>query len=332
MNVGVVVAQDFWLHFREIYSALQVDHSVSVFRPRRWRHQAFSERINRFLLHRDLGSFMRGQDVAFFEWGEHEFVTATHLPKSRPIVARLHSHELWAFAPQVDWRQVNLVIFVSHVMDNRFLKRFPDMAGRTTVVHNGVSLDKFRFTARPRRNAIGVLSRIEPHKRIYDLILAIYDLRRQGLDLTLSIGGSVTEPRYERYGYEVQRLVERLGLQAVVRFDGQVADTAAWFRGIDLFVSHSCSEGLQVALLEAMASGCYCLGHHWEGIDEALPADNVYMTERELQAGIQAYFSASAEEQESKQRTLRAIAEERFDIARQKMIVKRLVEESAGRA
>jgi len=328
VNIGVVVAQGFWMHFHDVFKELRESHQVSVFHQRRVPFQLMSERINRRLLDHDLSSFMRSNDVVFFEWSEHVFVRATNLPKSCRIITRLHLHELWDFAPYANWQNVDAVIFVSNTMERRFLEYFPNMAGRTRVVHNGVSLEKFSYSAHPFRRVIGTLGRIEPHKRIYDLIITLHDLRRQGYDLTLNIGGRCTEERYRRYDYEVHSLVDRLQLTDYVHFQGQVTDTPAWFKQVDIFVSNSCSEGLQVALLEAMASGCYCLSHLWGGASEVLPPENLYVTESELQERIKAYCVASSSQKDAECAKMRSIAEQCFDIDVQKMKIKQIIEET----
>jgi glycosyltransferase involved in cell wall biosynthesis len=329
MKIGVVVAQDFWMHLHDIYECLEAEHRTLVFRERRSPFQFMSERTNRFLLRWDLSRFMRSQDVTLFEWSEYIFVAATRLKKSSPIVTRLHSHELWDYAMQANWGNVDRVILVSHSMESRLLARFPEMIGRTHVVHNGVPLKKFAPSGRAFDGTVGTLGRIDPYKRIYDLILAIYQLRLRGYNLRLSIAGAPTEARYARYDYEVRRLVDRLHLQPYVRFEGPVHDTPGWFRNVDIFVSNSCSEGLQVALLEAMASGCYCLSHFWDGAEEALPPENLFVSDADLQARIMAFCDAPQTVRECQSVQMRQIAEERFDIDKQKLKVKKIVEDVA---
>ncbi len=332
MKIGAVVAQDFWMHFRDIFAALSEDHDVEVFRQRKSPFQIMSARINRLLLQHDLARFMQAQDVTFFEWCEELFVAATRLPRYSPIVARLHLHEAWDYAPLAKWDKVDHAILVSGAMERRFLEFHPEMNGRTSVVHNGVSLSKFRYVPHAFRGVIGTLGRLDPHKRAYDLIITLHELRQRGYDLVLHIGGAATEQRYRRYEYEVHRLVERLDLEPYVCFQGAVVDTPAWFRGVDIFVSNSCSEGLQVALLEAMASGCYCLSHAWEGVEEALPPENIYLGNLDLQEKIARYIRLTEPERQERSRSMRRIAEERFDIDKQKRIVKSIVEGMARRA
>ena len=327
MKIGFVVAQNYWIHLNEIYKEIANQHTTQIYQERQVQFQLMSERANRFLRRNGLARFMKANDLTFFEWGEDQLVTATHLPASSLLIARLHLHELWDFAPQVNWENVDWVIFISHAMERKFLTRFPEMAGRTCVIHNGVSLKKFQHKPHPFKGVIGTLNRIEPHKGIWGLIIALYQLRKQGYDLTLHIGGVCNEPRYQRYNFEVHHLVERLNLQPYVKFQGYIEDTPAWFQDIDIFVSNSCSEGLQVALLEAMASGCYCLSHFWDGADEALPVDNIYITEAELLEKIKVYCNLPESAKHQEQERMRTIAVEKFDIDQKKLLVCQTVEE-----
>ncbi len=313
-KIGLVVAQGFWLHFRVIQRLLQASYVIDELQVPVWPIGLMSDRGNRFLVTRALTRFLGDNDLVFFEWGEEYFVRATHLPKDASIIVRIHSHELWDFAPRVNWANVDRVILISHAMERKLLERYPALAGRTTVIHNGVELNKFTFDGRPFRGTIGTLSRIEPFKRIDGLIIAFHQLILKGYDLTLRIGGSCTEPRYQRYADEVALLVERLGLEGRVILDGYIADTPGWLRDIDIFVTNSCSEGLQVALLEAMASGCYCLSHAWDGAKEALPPDQIYISEGELIQKVEAYIGLDDKAQSELQERMRSIAEEKFDI------------------
>ncbi len=108
--------------------------------------------------------------------------------------------------------------------------------------------------------------------------------------------------------------MERLGLEGRVILDGYIADTPGWLRDIDIFVTNSFSEGLQVALLEAMATGCYCLAHAWDGAEEALPPDQIYISEGELIQKVEAYIGLDDKAQRQLQERMRSIAEEKFDI------------------
>jgi glycosyltransferase involved in cell wall biosynthesis len=112
-----------------------------------------------------------------------------------------------------------------------------------------------------------------------------------------------------------------------VTFYGHVADPGGWYRNIDLFLSNSYSEGLQVAPMEAIASGRYALSHRWDGAEELLPVDALFRTERELIEKVVSYSEAS----EAARRNLRdgqlAIVRERFDVNKTKVQIRRVIEE-----
>lgn len=94
----------------------------------------------------------------------------------------------------------------------------------------------------------------------------------------------------------LQSIVIDLGIQGKVTFYGNVKETWNWYHNIDIFISNSYSESLQVALLEAMVSGCYCLSHRWDGTEELLPGANLYYSGNELEELILIYSEKTDEE------------------------------------
>jgi glycosyltransferase involved in cell wall biosynthesis len=99
---------------------------------------------------------------------------------------------------------------------------------------------------------MGAVGRLAPVKGQDRLIHAFGDLRRTAAGaraMLLLIGDGPDRARLES-------LVGSLGLAADVRFAGHRADARNLYAAMDLFVLPSRSEGLSVALLEAMAAGC----------------------------------------------------------------------------
>jgi glycosyltransferase involved in cell wall biosynthesis len=157
-----------------------------------------------------------------------------------------------------------------------------------------------------------MLCSISPIKRVYEVVLMLYSLRQKGYNAQLHIAGGTDE--YPRYDAAIHRMVEKLGLQDSVVFHGYITTSPDWLRTIDIFISHSFWEGQQVALLEAMASGCYCLSHWWDGVEEVLPLDNLYVTDAELQEKLIHFYHLPSSEKWARQMELRTIACEQFDI------------------
>ena len=79
-------------------------------------------------------------------------------------------------------------------------------------------------------------------------------------------------------------------------------------------VSNSYWEGMQNALVEAMATGCYCLAHFWEGVEEILPDEYIYIAPADLEEKIAAYCGSAEATKWAHQAELRTIVEERFNL------------------
>ncbi|MCE9613204.1 MAG: glycosyltransferase family 4 protein [Lentisphaerae bacterium] len=94
---------------------------------------------------------------------------------------------------------------------------------------------------------VGRLAQVKGYDRLLAALPAVL-ARRPGVTCVFVGDGP------ERAALEAQG--DRLGLRANVRFAGFQADARAFYALFDLYVAPSRSEGLPVALLEAMAAGC----------------------------------------------------------------------------
>ena len=152
-----------------------------------------------------------------------------------------------------------------------------------------------------------------PRKRVYDLIIAFSELIKQNNDFHLHIAGG-QHPAYGDYYAAIEHIVNKLNLRDRVTFYGNVTENWNWYHNIDIFISNGYSEGLQVAPMEAMASGCYCLAHRWDGAEELLPEENLYYTNNELLEKILDYCDRPAAEKQMEREHMRDIASNKFDI------------------
>lgn len=325
MQVGIVVADDPWRYFTEIYQELDANHEVSVFQKRNLSSPFFRMRINRFLFHHDLETFLSKQQVVFFEWASELLAMASHLPKQARIVTRLHRYEMFEWARKVNWANVDRIILVSRAMQKKFAERFPEHADRAVVVYEGVSTEKFQPVSKAFNEDIGTLCFLSPRKRVYELVLAFAEIVQERPGLRLHIGGSSN--KFGDYVDAVYSLVKKLGLQDKVIFYGNVTEPWNWYRNIDVFISNSFSEGLQVAPMEAMASERFCISHHWDGAEDLLPAENLFLTNTELKRKILRYCDLPADEKRQQQERMRAIACEKFDIRQISAQIRAVIEE-----
>jgi glycosyltransferase involved in cell wall biosynthesis len=331
MNIGIA-NEETWGFFQDIYDDLSKHHNVRVFERHTTNWPFFRERRDRYLFHQDLSQLLTENDVVFFEWASELLIAATQLPKTCKIVTRLHRYEMYRWVDLVDWDKVDKIILVSKAKQREFIKKFPSQASKTVVINVAVALDKFTYQPHPYSGEIGTLCHLTPRKRVYELILDLYELLQRGKSQAegkssfhLHIGGGAHHSHGD-YDKAMHDLVTTLGLQDHVTFYGNIEDTWNWYHKIDIFISNSYSEGMQVAPMEAMASGCYCLSHHWTGADEMLPAENLYFSSSELQDKILEFDALSKAEQEEKKVAMRDLARKQFNLSENIRQVRELIE------
>jgi glycosyltransferase involved in cell wall biosynthesis len=165
-------------------------------------------------------------------------------------------------------RRAAAVICVSESTERDLLERFPAAAGKTAVVHHGVSseldripdpaeLEDVRDRLRLPREFILATGTLEPRKNLPRLIEAHSGL--PGAPELLLAG-----PR----GWELERALE--GASGRARLLGYVSDTdlAALYRTCTVFAYPSLYEGFGLPLAEAMRCGAACLAARSSSLPE----------------------------------------------------------------
>ncbi len=136
-----------------------------------------------------------------------------------------------------------------------------------TVAHNGVDHDRFdasRHQPATTELRVGLIGRLIANKG-HDLAIdAVAGARRRGHDVTLRVVGDGPLAGAAR------ARVDSEGLGDAVTFTGQVDDVAEQLRCIDVLVRPSYTEGLPLAVLEALASGVPCVVSDVPGNVEAV--------------------------------------------------------------
>jgi glycosyltransferase involved in cell wall biosynthesis len=140
---------------------------------------------------------------------------------------------------------------------------------RIVRIYNPVD-DSFFVPAAPAPQAAGehlvTVGRLVPEKAQDVLLDAVAALLRAHPTLTLSVvGDGLCRPKLEDQA-------SRLGIADAVRFLGHRTDVRAILATADCFVLPSRSEGLPIALVEAMAAGVPCVATTVGGVPEAMAA------------------------------------------------------------
>ena len=325
-KIGVAIGEEMWTFFNAIYRDLALSYEVSVFQKKEYYFPLLYGRLNRWSYRQGMKNFLKFNDICFFEWASEHLMTASHLNSKKPIVTRLHSFELYDWAPKINWDAVDKIILVSEFIQKEFNMNYPTQSHKTIVINNGKSLDIFKPpTLRTFSHTIGMLGSIIPVKRVYEIILVLYDLVKIGLPITLRIAGEPKANSDARYPIAINNLVKNLGLEKHVLFDGFIKDTQIWLQNIDIFISNSFWEGQQVALIEAMACGCYCLSHIWNGAEEMLPNENLFITNFELEQKIIDFYNLPDDEKIILGMNLRTLATKKYDITHTKNQIRQVI-------
>jgi glycosyltransferase involved in cell wall biosynthesis len=144
------------------------------------------------------------------------------------------------------------------------------------VIPNGVDTDRFtEVSALARQRAkesfglhdkpvVGIIARLSDVKGHIYLIRAMKIIAARQPEAQLFIVGEGSQEGRLRLE------TGRLGLQAQVRFLGNVADTNDALSAMDIFVMPSLQEGLGLGLMEAMAKGLPVVGSNVGGIKSLL--------------------------------------------------------------
>lgn len=331
MKLGLIVDDNNWTFISDLFIDWQANYEVEVFSHRETNPSVSQSLVKKWRLRRSLKRFLERNDVVFFEWAGPLLIVGSQLSDETPIIVRLHSYELFPHAPHIRWESVDRIILVSQAMQQKFVDLFPEQAEKTRVVSCGKSLHKFQPSPREFEGNIGMLCDLIPLKRVYEVILTLHELRKKGNILNLHVGGEPRKgPDYERYCVSMHRAVEKLGLKDQVVFHGWVDDVVSWLQKIDIFISNSYWEGQHNSLLEAMGVGCYCISHFWDGAEEILPPEYLYVSDAELQQKIIEYCELPDEEKQHHQTKLRSIVREKFNIEQVKVRIREIIGEIAG--
>jgi len=168
---------------------------------------------------------------------------------------------------------VDAVIAVSSQIENRY--KTERQVRTVTCIRNGIDLKETpihveRWHIRkglginPGAHVIGTVGRLTPVKGLPYLLMAARTLLNRGIQLSVLIVGD------GGIRVDLEKQARDMGISANVVFPGYREDTDELIRTMDIFVLPSLSEGIPMALLEAMAVSRPIVASRVGGIPEVI--------------------------------------------------------------
>lgn len=264
-KVSVICAADLDNFIDPIIEGLASDYTVRKFVVRtKW----------------DIFNAIDWGDTIFFEWANESAVIGTNYKniKGKKVIVRLHSYEIFTdFPKQINWDVVDSLIFVAPHIREILNELSPGIIEKveTTVVYNGVDIDKIPFKEREPGHNIALVGYINYKKNpqmALQIMKKLVDIDKRYL---LHVAGAYQDLRYKIY---LEHIIKEMGLEDNVIFHGWIDDMEGFWEDINYLLHTSIHEGHSYAILEAFSRGIKPIIHDFRGAKGLYPKDVIFNT------------------------------------------------------
>ena len=249
--------------------------------------QRFEVRLFDGRTQEDLYAMMKWSDISWFEWCTNLAVIGSRQPKVCKNIIRLHRYEAYEQWPrQVNWGNIDVLVTVGNSFVRRaLLERVPQLESTTSMVNipNGVNLEKFPFTWRPKGKNIAFLANLRMVKNPAFVLQCMQKLHYIDREYRLFFAGTFQDGALEQY---LRHMVTALDLRDAVFFDGWQPDVRSWLQDKHYIVSTSIIESQGMGILEAMACGLKPVIHNFPGASETFASEFLFDIAEQFYAQI----------------------------------------------
>ena len=156
------------------------------------------------------------------------------------------------------YRLFDCVIYVSQEVGEvvRKVQKSSFFKGkRSVIILNGIDTEKFSNAHRAAENlkekfTVGLVARFRPQKRVDRWVEVADEVHRLNPAIKFLMVGDGPDDEMLR------EKIDRLDVKDKIDLPGMLPDTVSAFKRIDIFLLTSDFEGLPLALMEAMSTGC----------------------------------------------------------------------------
>lgn len=126
---------------------------------------------------------------------------------------------------------------------------------KSATILNGINTDKFSNAHRSTENinenfTVGLVARFRPQKRVDKWVEVAAAVNKINSNIKFLMVGDGPDDEMLR------NKINELGMQGKIELPGMLSDTVAAYKRIDIFLLTSDFEGLPLAIMEAMSTGC----------------------------------------------------------------------------
>lgn len=217
---------------------------------------------------KQIEQWMEWADICWFEWCDELLIIASKLKiaQERKIICRLHSYEAFTDYPsQVNWSCVDHVIFVSVGIQEFVTKNFNVNREITSVIPNGVNLDKWTFRQRNCGFKVAYVGYINYKKGPMLLLHTFKALYDHDHRYQFYIAGMFQDPRYSLY---FDQMIREFGLEDNFFFENWQDNLDEWLEDKNYILCTSVLESQNMSVMQAMAKGIKPIIHNFVGAKE----------------------------------------------------------------
>lgn len=233
-----------------------------------------------------IDEWMNWADICWFEWCDSLIAYGSRLPAAaeKKIICRLHSYEAFTNLPsQVNWSNVDRLIFVSGYIRDYVVGRWKLSKDITAVIPNGIDPGKWAYNKRGHGFKIAFAGYINYKKGPMLLLHAFKAIHDRDGRYTLHIAGQYQDPRYALY---FKQMTRELGLEGSLFFEGWQKDLDKWLEDKSFILCSSLLESQNMSVMQAMAKGIKPVVHNFAGAENIYPGKYLWNTIEEAAAKI----------------------------------------------
>ena len=225
-----------------------------------------------------LTQHMNQVDIAWFEWGMGPVMPASRVPRSIPVICRIHRYEVYTQLPRlIAWKNVDCLVLISDYIKQTFQDLHswtPET--RIEVVPNAIPVKDYPFDQNRKYSFnIGFLGRLHYVKNPMLLVHIFKKIVEADSRYQLHIAGEEQQPEVGQY---IIYQAKQLGIDQNIHMYGKLgaAEVRSFLAQCTTIMSTSVIEGHPVGIMEAMASGCRPVIHDFPGARALFDSDFLF--------------------------------------------------------